>query len=360
MRRRPAKLLLALATVVLAACGDNTPAVVEQVRSIKTITVAELASGQVRRFSGVVEATDTSSLGFQVAGNVQELLVDRGDRVAAGQVLAILDARAYTLTVDAAESELGRAGAVFEEKQLALARQQELFDKQWVSKAALDQAVAAFETARNDVAYSNSRLNLARRDLDLAVLTAPFDGVIADRFVDAFAEVARGQGIFEIFAEDAMQVALNIPETVIEEINIGLPASVRLATQPGAHQAFVTELGSVAVEANAFPVKTTLIDPPASVRPGMTAEVTFLLTRADEAPGYLVPLAAIAPGDGPARGYVFVYDPETSTVRKAPIRAGPGRDSRVAVFEGVKAGDIIAVAGVSFLSDGQKVALLQP
>ena len=228
-------LLLALAAVVLAACGDNAPAVVEQVRSIKTITVAELASGQVRRFSGVVEATDTSSLGFQVAGNVQELLVDRGDRVAAGQVLAILDARAYALTVDAAESELGRAGAVFEEKQLALARQRELFEKQWVSKAALDQAVAAFETARNDVAYSTSRLNLARRDLDLAVLTAPLDGAIADRFVDAFAEVARGQSIFEIFAEDAMQVALNIPERVIEEINIGLPASVRLATQPGVH-----------------------------------------------------------------------------------------------------------------------------
>lgn len=360
MRRRWSNLLLGLLAIGLASCGDDAPAVVEQIRSIKTITVSELASGQVRRFSGIIEATDTSSLSFEVAGNVQELLVDRGEKVEVGQVLAALDAGTYALNVEAANSELGRAQAVHAEKALELDRQKELFSKDWVSKAALDQAVAAFETARNDVAYSTSRLNLARRDLEKTVLTAPFAGVIAERFVDSFAEVGRGEKIFEIFAEDAMRVDLAIPETAIERINLGLPAEVSLATQPGVYQAFVTEIGSVAAAANAFPVKATLIDPPPAVRPGMTAEVTFLLAEADEVPAYLVPISAIAPGDAPRTGYVFVFDPATSTVRRMLIRAGPGRDNRVAVTEGVQAGDIIAVAGVSFLSDGQKVTLLRP
>ena len=119
-------------------------------------------------------------------------------------------------------------------------------------------------------------------------------------------------------------------------------------------------IGSGAAEANAFPVKATLIDPPAAVRPGMTAEVAFLLTEADAAPAYLVPISAIAPGDGTADGFVFIFDPETSTVRKTAVRGGPGRDNLVVVFDGVEAGDIVAVAGVSFLTDGQRVKLLQP
>ncbi len=360
MRRRRYNLLLGLVVIGLTSCGEDAREVVEQIRAIKTITVNELASGQVRKFSGVVEATDTSSLSFEVAGNVQELLVDRGDKVDTGQLLAVLDSSTYELNVEAVNSELGRAKAVYTEKELELNRQKKLFSKDWVSKAALDQAVAAFETARNDVGYATSRLNLARRDLDKTVLTAPFEGVIAERFVDTFAEVGRGDKIFEIFADDAMRVDLSIPETIIERINLGLPAEVTLATQPGAYQAFVTEIGSVAAEANAFPVKATLIDPPQGVRPGMTAEVTFLLAQADTTPAYLVPISAIAPGDEPSTGYVFVFDPDSSTLRRMLIRAGPGRDNRVAVTEGVQAGDIIAVAGVSFLSDGQKVTLLQP
>ena len=93
----------------LAACGEEPPPPTETVRAIRTVTVAEPASGKSRRFSGVVEAASTSSLSFEVPGNVQEVKVDVGERVSQGQVLATLDDQTYRLNVEAAEATVGRA-----------------------------------------------------------------------------------------------------------------------------------------------------------------------------------------------------------------------------------------------------------
>ncbi len=344
---------------MLAACEQEPPPVVEQIRAIKALTVAERASGQVRRFAGIIEATDTSSLSFEVSGNVRDVNVDIGDEVASGQVLATLDPVPYELDVQAAESDLGRARAEFSEKALELERQETLYNNGWVSKAAYDQAVAAHDTAENAVDYAIARLNLARRNLEKTILYAPFDGVIASRDVDPFVEVRRGQQLFGFFTEDAMQVAISVPESAIDEVNLGLQADVSLPTGSGCPcQAIVSKVGSAADAANAFPVQATLLDPPATIRPGMTAEVTLLLGGEDEEIAYLIPLTALVPGSGDTRASVFVFDPASSTVQETPISLEGGQDNRVAVREGLAAGDIVAIAGVSFLSDGQEVRLL--
>ena len=344
---------------MLAACEQEPPEIIEVIRAIKTITVAERASGQVRRFAGIVEATDTSSLSFEVDGNVRDVNVDVGDRVTAGQVLATLDPADYELDVQAAESDLGQARADFGEKTLELERQETLYNNGWVSKAAYDQAFAAHETAKNAVDYAVARLNLARRNLEKTTLYAPVDGVIATRSVDPFVEVRRGQRLFDFFSEKAMQVAISVPESAIDAVNLGLPADVSLPTASGCPcRAIVSEVGSAADEANAFPVKATLIQPPESIRPGMTAEVTLLLGGNEEETAYLIPLTALVPGGEGQRASVFVFDPTSETVRLTPIEIRGGHENRVAIFEGINAGDIVAVAGVSFLSDGQQVRLL--
>ena len=353
------------AALFLAGCEDETPEVTERIRAIKTYTVSQHASGRSRKFPGEVEATDTSSLSFEVSGNVTTVLVDTGDRVVNGQELAVLDAEPFNIDVREAEANLGSARATFNEKSLELERQKALFTKGWISQAALDQAEAAFETARNDVDISQSKLSRVRRDLDKTVLRAPFDGVIATRSVDPFVEVNRGQQLFEIFAEGALQIALSIPETVIEQINIGLPATVNLSSAgPCTCTAVVTEISSRAGTANAFPVKATLLDPPVSVRPGMTAEAEFLLGTEDDLANFLIPIDAVAAGDRSGQpiglsSHVFVFDPENSTVQRRPVKISAGTGRFVEVQEGLDSGDVIAAAGVSFLSDGLKVKLLE-
>ncbi len=353
----------AVISMALVGCEREQPEVVEQIRAIKTITVTEFASGQTRKYSGIVQATDSSSLSFQVGGNVQEVNVNLGDHVEQGQVLATLDKKPYELNVQAMEADLQRSNAKLEEKRQAYVRQKTLFDKDWVSQAALDQATAAHDSAKSEVKYSTSKLNLAKRDLSLTILAAPFDGTIAEKTVDPFMEAQAGRKLFEINADGAIEVALSIPETSIHQVTLGMAVNVSFSTEQGCPcKARITEIGSVASDANAFPVKAGLIDPPDTIKAGMTAEVSIISEESSADASYLVPLTAIAPGENSQEGFgfVFVYDPGESVVNKRPVSVRGAAGDSIAVYEGVSVGDVLAVAGVSFLTDKQKVKLWNP
>ncbi len=347
----------------LSACKEDVPQPVEHIRAIKAITVTDRAFGLSRQFPGVVEAVDRASLSFEVSGNVKKLRVKVGDEVTNGKIIAVLDSRPFQLKVQAAEAKLGRSKAGLANKKKNLHRLQSIakLDPGAVSGRSLDQAEASYESAQNTVSYSASQLNLAKRDLQKTKLMAPFDGVIAKRHVDPFKEVARGQPIYDVFIQGAMEAVIDIPETLIGGIHIGLQAEIRFPKNPDhIYQGTVSEISSAAGTASTFPVKVAIKDAGDQIRPGMSAEVGLLLSREDEESGYLIPVSALAPGDEKARAYVFIFDPESSTVKKMPVGSPAGlQDNYVAVKEGVKPGDIIAVAGVSFLEDGQKVKLME-
>jgi len=346
----------------MAACREAPPPPPERIRAIKTITVSEQASGKIRQFSGVVEAADSSSIGFEVSGNVREMRVDVGDRITKGQVLAVLDKRTYNLNVKAAEAEVGRAKVQLADKRNDLDRFQRINkqDPGAVSQAALDNSQAAVDGALKQVQFTKSGLKLAQRDLNKTVLRAPFDGVIANRYIDAFNEVARGQKCFDTYELTGMEVAISIPEDAIDDIQMDQKGEIQFSVfADRTYNGKVTEISKVAGTANAFPIKLTIEDPDQRIRPGMTARVTLLLSGDDQKTAYLVPLSAMAQRGDATKGFVFIYDPQTSTVKKTQIESGSVRGNDAVIFGGVKDGDIVAVAGVSFLEDGQKVKLME-
>lgn len=347
--------------LILTACAEEPPQPIERIRAIKTVTVVDRTPGIPRKFPGVVEAADTSALSFEVSGNVQEVRVNVGDSVKKGQVLAVLDKRDFRLRAESAQAELTRERAVQTQRRKDFERVQSIFkeDAGATSQAALDEAQAAFESSQSTVSYAVSKLDLARRDLEKTELVAPFDGTIAERHIDAFQETSRGQSAFDIFAEGAMEVAISVPETVIDFISLGLSGEVRFPTAPGLVLAGkVSEVSAAAGTANAFPAKITILDGHTRVLPGMTAEVTLQVTAGVEGDAFLIPVQSVAAGDDGRKGHIFVFDPTSSTVKKTAIEVSGFRENFIIVASGVQAGDIIAVAGVSFLEDGQKVKLL--
>jgi RND family efflux transporter MFP subunit len=345
---------------LLAGCGEAPPEPVERVRTIKPYYVSEPAGGDVRRYSGTIKASDTSALSFPVAGTVATVAVKNGESVTEGQVLATLDPKPMQLDVQAAQSQLTSARADRDEKKTMLDRQRTLFDKGWVARAALDQAVATFEVAEGDLNLARSRLGSAERDLANTRLTAPFDGVIASRDVEPFEEVSAGQQVFLINSKGALEVDVSVPDSVISRISVGAPVTTEVSTVAGCGCAGrITEIGTTSGSANVVQVTAALLDSRPELLPGMSAEVSMVLSGGGETRGFLVPLAAIAPGDEAARGYIFKYDAEAGAVRKVPVRGGKGvAQNLVEIVEGVAPGDIIAAAGVSLLRDGQRVKLL--
>jgi len=345
--------------VALTACKEKTE-IIEVVRSIKTITVSEQPADKIFKFSGQVAAVDSSGLSFQVGGQVESVEVDIGDRVKKGQVLAVLDPEPYKLDVDATEAELVKARDNVTKTKAEYERQKRIFEQGAGAERYVEVTEYQYKAAKSAVKFQLAKLDMTRRNLRKTKLPSPYDGVIAWRSVQPNEEVLAGQKILEINATGEMEVELAIPETTVDRIHIDDPATVTFPTLPGeSTKGRISYIGGAAVKANAFPVKVALIDPNEKVKPGMTAEAILTVKDENRKPGYLVPIQALLPSPEPDRGYAFVYDSQTSTVKKTPVRSHGTDNKKIIVGEGLAAGDIIAVAGVSFLADGMEVKLLE-
>jgi len=361
MIKKTLKQMLGLLCILLAvtACKEKVE-IIEVIRPIKTITVSEQASEQIRKFSGQVAAVDSSGLSFQVAGQVESVEVDIGDHVKKDQVLAALDPEPYQLEVDAAQAELVKSKANVTNTKAEYDRQKRVFEQGAGAKSDLDAAEYNYKAARSAVNVQVARLDLANRNLRKTKLLSPYDGTIAWRSVQPHEEVQVGQKVLEINAKGTMEVQLAVPESTIDSIYINGPATITFPTLPGESvKGSISFIGAAAVKAGAFPVKVELIDPSKNVKPGMTAEANLLIKDQKQQPGYLVPLQALLPAKEENQGYAFVYDPKTSTVKKTLVRSRGMENKKAIVSEGLASGDIIAVAGVSFLADGMEVKLMK-
>jgi multidrug efflux system membrane fusion protein len=352
-------LFLAIIGVAVTACKEKVE-IVEEVRALKTITVAELATGQIRKVSGIVKATDSADLSFEVSGKVETVDVDVGDSVRTGQLLAVLDKEPYRLDVDAAQAEIEKAKANVVNTKEEYNRQERVYSQGAGSESKLERAKYNYKAAQSQMDYQIAKLNLAKRNLRKTMLTSPYDGHIAWRSVNPHEEITVGQKVFVIDAKGALEVHLAVSETTIDRIHINDAATITFPTLPGeTTKGRISYIGSAAVEANAFPVKLALIDPNIKVKPGMTAEAILATKNENWEPGYMVPFQALLPAPGVNQAYVFVYDPKTSTVSKTPVHIRGAELKKAIVVEGLAAEDIIAAAGVSFLADGMKVKLMK-
>jgi len=183
-------------SIALSGCGKE-PEIVEVVRAIKTMTVAEDAAQQILKLSGIVAAVDSSDLSFQVGGQVLSVEVDIGDPVTKGMVLATLDPEPFQLEVNATKAELVKTEDNVIKAKAEFERQQRIFEQGAGAKRFLDVAEYNYKAATSAVKSQKAKLDLANRNLRKTKLYSPFDGIIALRSVQPHEDVQMGQKIFE-------------------------------------------------------------------------------------------------------------------------------------------------------------------
>ncbi len=344
---------------LLGACSDNTDTglVAEPVRAIKYQVVRQDSNLRTRTLSGHIRARESSQLSFQVSGQVLAVHVDVGDPVQRGQLIAELDVAPYRLELNTMEAELAAARSDFNERQENFHKQQRVFNDGYVSQSDLDRARAEFERAGSIVKLTQSRVELAQRDLENTRLLAPYTGIVNARNIEPFEDVAAAQPVFEIQGNAGFKVALLLPSTLLaavsrgDEVAVAIPA-LGLTDLLGV----VFERGLRADDRGAYPVTVVLASTEAGVQAGMSAEVRLALASSDNR--LLLPDSAfVVDGDG---GHtVFRFDPVQSVVRKISVTATLAGVDALEVTEGVSAGDIVCIAGVDFLRDGQQVTLFE-
>lgn len=344
---------LALAgCVLLAACSrqESSAPPPRPVRAVQVPTTGDLIGQQ--RYAARIEARHETILAFEVGGRVKDRLVDVGDAVAAGAVLARLDdgdlrLRERDLAARLAASRAERADAA-----TALRRAAELRPKGFVSQADLDRATYRDQAAAAQVEALVAQHALAGRELAYSTLKAPSAGLITARTIEAGQVVSAGQPAFMLADPDELEVVFDLPEPRLA----ALPQTVEVTlwTQPDRPvTARVREVAPQAAEGSrTYRVRATLAATE-GVKPalGMSASVGV----AGSAPLLALPASAVLKQDDD-RPAVWVIDAD-HTVHLRPVTLGPVQGDQATVAGGLAAGDWVVTAGVHDLRDGQSVSL---
>jgi multidrug efflux system membrane fusion protein len=354
--------LILLLCAFTSACSQPPEPFVESIRPIAWQQVQESSFVQVRRLSGTVQPVEATALSFQVGGKVEWVKVNLGDVVKRGDSLALLDQRSFKLSQQSSAASLQQAQSTLTEASNEFKRYKELEQQGLVSKSGYDNAKAVFETTTSAVNLARAQLDIARKDAQDTLLTAPYNGKITKRLVEPSMQIAPGQTAFEIEGEVGLEVQILVPENLIRSLIQGTRLNIHYPGSPGlAGSGLISEIGSRAQTANAFPVAVVIDSVQTDLRAGMTAEVDFTFKGVGRT-GYKgetirVPVSAIGADIGQS-AFVFVYDAKTSMVNKRTVQTENIIDNEVLVSAGLKAGEIIAIAGVTYLRDGQTVKLL--
>lgn len=350
--------LAGLLLTALAACKQETADKGgEPVRPVKTVTVTEGAETRVMLYSGSVRARVETALGFRVPGKIIERLVNVGEKVENGHVLARLDQNDLKLQLQTAEANVAAARTRLKVAEDNRERARALSAKGFVAKSGLDSAGLEADQASAGLEAALSSRDQAANQIGYADLAADADGIVTDIRADVGQVVAAGTPVVTLAHDDEKEVAIAVPEQDVVHFAKDQPVEVRFwADHDLALAGRVREIaGSADPASRTYAIRVTLAPDP-RVRLGMTATVRAEVPVAEGA--IVVPLAALAEGEGRAR--VWVVDPATSTVQPREVALGPVVPEGVRVVSGLKSGEVVVVAGVQFLQPGKKVHLPTP
>ncbi len=362
--------LALFAVLFLVACNDDKVATADHekpIRGIKTFLVEDIEHTTVRRFPSVLQPATVSSLSFEVAGKMNEMTLKVGQVIKKGQVIADLDPTTLEFNVQNNQAALKLAEATAKNAAENLARKEKLLTSGTVTKTTVDDARTNAITTAAQVTQAEKNLASASENLTKSILRAPFDGIIHTLDAESFATVGAGAPIATIYATDSFEVSFSVNYEIASILTVGKPALVRLADDPSVTlNAVVSELGSRANTVSSFPVVVTVADTNPTIKAGMAVEIS-LEFKVATGQGYALPAsAAIKQGQikkrnkltDPAPLGVYVFDPDSGTVKKRVVMIAGVRENSLLVVEGLKTGERVVVAGVSFLRDGQRVKLL--
>jgi RND family efflux transporter MFP subunit len=403
---------VALSSALFAAgCSPQASTHSDVVRPVKTAVVTAGDEPHVRSFPGKVEASKKVELAFQVPGLLVKLPVKEGQKVAKDELIAQLRQDEFQARLKTLQGQLDQARAALRalqagerpeqrlrleaqvraaEAKLANARTE--FDR--TARLVQSGAVAREEHERAETAYRvaqeehkaarqmlekgtiareedieaqeaavrglEGRVVEANLQLADSTLHAPYDGVIAQRFVEQNQNVMAKQPVVKFQDVDEIDVVVDVPEAVMANLRAAdiVQILVEFSGVPGIQlPAHVKEVAQRAdPTTQTFPVRVAMKAPPdANILPGMSATATLTYRRANVLGNrILVPISAVFK-DSSGEQVAWVLGPE-QTVARRPVKLGEATGGRVEVMDGLQPGDRIAVAGVRSLREGMRVS----
>ncbi len=395
MNRFSALVGLSVMAVTLPSCSRNATQTVEAntANAATPVAVARVARRTLSRQLTVAAAFrpfQEIEVHAKVAGYVKTIRVDVGDRVRSGELLATLEipemvgelAQAAASS-NRARAEVVRAGSELQRAQSAhdgahliyqrlaavlksrpnLIAQQEIDDaqaKDRVAEAQVSTARAALAAAQEAVQVSDASQSRVKAMSDYSRITAPFTGVITQRYADTGAMIQAGTAsqtqampLVRLSEDDRLRLILPVPESVVAHIHVGDPVDVRVPALNRNFTGLVSRFASRLQDSTrTMETEVDVPNPQRLLIAGMYAEAVLLLDRVN---GRLaIPVQALSRHNSGSR--VYVVDGHNH-VREKTIQVGLETPDEIEVVSGLKEDDLVVVSGVKNLETGE---LVQP
>jgi RND family efflux transporter MFP subunit len=345
--------------LLFSACGKKEAPVAaikeEPVRPVRTLVVAAGAVSDNLFLPAEVRPRHEQRYAFRVPGKVAKRLVDVGQTIKAGQVLAVMDSTDVLPAINAQNAQLESAKTDLTLQQVELKRVQELSSKGFLSTASLERQQAATDAAAARYRAAAAQLSSAQNSLQFQTLKADKAGVVLAIDAEAGSVVAAGQSVVRAAQLGEKELLVNVPENSLAAFRkAGVFAASFAALPNKVYQGTLREVAPAADPASrTYAARISLREADDALSLGMSG--TLQLAQGQGA-AIIVPNTALYTRDNTVR--VWLVDKASETVKPVAVTLGASTNEGVVVKTGLKAGDIVVTAGANLLLPGQKVKLI--
>ena len=345
---------LIVAALGLAGCSQEKAEVKDIIRPVKVVEIAQAHDTRTLSYSGSVRARTESALAFRVNGKITERLVDIGQHVASGDVLARIDPIDYDLSVKSAKASLDAAERQVETVELSRKRAEQLFAKNFAPKSQLEQATLTYDQAVATRDSARSSLDQAKNQVGYTDLKADRDGIVTAVSADVGQVVGSGTPVVTVAVDGEKEVLIAVPEMEIAEFKPGKVVKAGFWSDDALTlDGKVREVaGSADQQSRTFAVRVSLPNDP-RVLLGMTATIEASVANSQKS--VAIPLSALAQKDG--QKIVWTVDRNGDTVHARPVKVAEFAPDGVHIAEGLRPGDVVVAAGTQFMTENLKVRL---
>jgi len=320
--------------------------------TVSTTTATTMNLNEEESVMGMIYSRASPEIAAEVSGRVISVIADIGDVVDKGQVLARIDSEKYDLQLAQSKAEIARLSALLVNQELDLKRAEKLFKDNLVSAEMVDRARAEFNALSEQINAANAQLRNSERLVEETEIKAPIKTKVAAKYVDIGDFVQNGMIVYELVDTNNLRVALSFPEYQSLKLKKGL--TVFLTTPTSRDQNVETIIKEIKPSVNSNNRSITAIvdfDNPGSWVPGASTQARIILSTYQDAV-VLPQLAVVRRSIGDV-----VYLIQNDIAVEQPVDTGLEKDGFIHIISGLKHGDIVALDGAGFLTNGTQIKI---
>jgi len=335
------KVLMLLTTIVMvSSCGSKKDDAAKAPVRVKTEIASADGSQSDQTYVGIVEEHEGTAVSFTGMGVVKRMLVNEGQSVGRGQLIAEMDDTQARNLLNGAEAQMAQANDALERYKM-LYDNGSLPEVQWVE-------------IQSKVAQAKSQLEIAKKNLADCRLVAPVSGIVGSKMIKAGETALPSQAVVTILDISSVKVKVSIPEAEIGGITATAPTRIKVDAANKEVSGGRIEKG---VQADAlthtYDIRINVQNSDRKLLPGMVASVQFTAVPQQQAQQTMLPVTAVQKR---ADGSLFVWTvAKDSTTHRTIVNTGGTQGNRIAITSGIENSQRVVTEGYQKLSEGTKV-----